>query len=122
MRKPLFQLSIGNIPYNVHLLPQEVIDPDKEGYVGRHLGWVQMLPISDTCMPDAGQQILWHEILHAICDQRNVTIEDNALDAIAHGLYVFFEENNLDQPEFMDTIYTALSELRKDEDLPFLQP
>lgn len=78
---------IGTERYRISLVPQWALTNEGTDLVGRYNYSSGSIRILDTLDEDRREQVLWHEVIHIICMQRNVQLTEEQLDALAYGLY-----------------------------------
>jgi hypothetical protein len=88
-------VKIGGFEFEISYPPRDVIDPDDKGYIGRYNYAAARIFILRSIGSNRAFQVFWHEILHGICDQRNIQLEEPAIDALAYGVSGFLLENGL---------------------------
>jgi hypothetical protein len=87
-------LKIGSQHYRIFVSPED--HPLLEGnYCGRLDEAGLELHVLDKSATESKWVTLWHEVLHGIIAQRNVDLDEGELDALAHGIYEFLDDNPL---------------------------
>lgn len=79
-------ILLGTVKYAIRTAPRDKIDPESDGYVGKFVFSRGEILVLDSMPIPQKYQTLWHEILHIICGQRNVSLSEEELDAMAHGI------------------------------------
>ena len=79
-------IIIGGDRFCVHEVTGAEMDPDDNSYVGRVSFSRSVITVLKEATDDHKKQTICHEIMHVICQQRNVELSERALDALAYGL------------------------------------
>ena len=79
-------IVFGLIPYWVEYGDRAEVDPGNEGLVGHIDHRFQTIRILESLPPYQRRQTLWHEIVHQLCLERNLALDEDQIDALAYGL------------------------------------
>jgi len=90
------KIKIGPLEWNIVQVPLDGKELNHSEYLGSYTQAELTIRIASD-MPDSVREVtIWHEIIHILANQRNITLEESQVDALAFGLIEFLIDNNLD--------------------------
>lgn len=55
------------------------------------------IEIDSSCSKQVQYQTIWHEIIHGIATYMNITLTEETVDAVSHGIIQVIRDNNLEE-------------------------
>jgi hypothetical protein len=87
-------IKVGPLTYKVIEVPEEMFG---EGVMGHESFSTGIISILMTLRPAFKMESLWHELMHIVTEQHNISLNEAQIDALATGVMGIV----LDNPEIM---------------------